>query len=549
MKYVHEYIAEAFVSEGTTTHFALLGDGNMHMATVMQDRHGVETILVRHEHAALGAAMGYHSATGKVGVASVTNGPGFTQMATILTSAVRENVPVVLFAGETPMSARWDMQETDQAGLAHACGATYIASHFVPRIGYDLQKAFLIARTERRPVVVGVPYDLQKQRIPADTGYESLAMPIRARAIPPREDQAQEVADLLLAAGNPIFLAGRGAVDAGCGPQIEALAQTCGALLSTTLRAKGFFDQSPLSLGICGGFAHERAVPLFEEADLLVAFGASLSYHTLDGGKMFPNARIAQVDLSPKTYHHGIRGADIHMTADARLAVEAIAAAYARGGPPKRTDERRRQETLVVRGTRADTTPYPAQDGTVDPRDFVEALETVLPADYEIVCGNGHQAYFHAMMRGYPAEKYHHMRNFGAIGNGFPMAIGVAAARKDGHVVIFDGDGSFIMNIQELETLRRHKLKLLIVCMNDGAYGSEIHKLRAENIPDRNVVFGRTDFASIAQGFGLGGATIRDLETLPDLMRAFEQGEESVVWNVHMSDRVMSPLMRRSVAR
>ena len=103
-------------------------------------------------------------------------------------------------------------------------------------------------------------------------------------------------------------------------------------------------------------------------------------------------------------------------------------------------------------------------------------------------------------MRGRRPENYHVIREFGAIGNGISLAIGVAAARKDGKTVLFDGDGGFLMHVQELETVRRHGLKLLFVVFNDGAYGSEIHKLRADGIDDSGSIFGRTDLAADRQG-------------------------------------------------
>ena len=105
--------------------------------------------------------------------------------------------------------------------------------------------------------------------------------------------------------------------------------------------------------------------------------------------------------------------------------------------------------------------------------------------------GSGHHLGFHTVMRGFEPTRYHCMRDFGAIGNSISYAIGVAAARKNGKVVLFEGDGSLLMHIQELEAVRRHGLKLLFVIANDGAYGAEIHKLRHEGIDDTGAIFGR----------------------------------------------------------
>ena len=181
-----------------------------------------------------------------------------------------------------------------------------------------------------------------------------------------------------------------------------------------------------------------------------------------------------------------------------------------------------------------------------DPRDVVAALEAALPAEWELVNSSGHCSFYFAQMPSRPQERFLTIREFGAIGNGIPFAMGVAAARPDRTVVLFDGDGSLLMHVQELDTIRRHGLNVLIVALNDGAYGSEIHKLRAEGLSDRGAVFGRPDLAAIARGFGIGGETIADLAALPALIARFAKSGGAAVWDVPISDRVQSPVIRRA---
>jgi thiamine pyrophosphate-dependent acetolactate synthase large subunit-like protein len=145
-----------------------------------------------------------------------------------------------------------------------------------------------------------------------------------------------------------------------------------------------------------------------------------------------------------------------------------------------------------------------------------------------------------------PQERFLTIREFGAIGNGISFPMGVAAARPDRPVVMFDGDGRLLMHVQELETIRRHKLNILIVVMNYGSYGSEIHKLRAEGMSDAGAVFGRTDLAAIARGFGLAGETLTDIGSLPDMVARFSAEGSAAVWDVPVSDRVISPVLRRA---
>src|SRR5437879_3035399 len=127
--------------------------------------------------------------------------------------------------------------------------------------------------------------------------------------------------------------------------------------------------------------------------------------------------------------------------------------------------------------------------------------------------------------------------------------MGVAAAKGHGKVVLIEGDGSLIMHIQELETIRRHGLRLLICVFNDGAYGAEIHKLRQDGLDDSGAIFGRPDFAAIARGFGLRGANVSDLGQFASLMRDYDSAGTAEIWNVPISDQVTSPSMRRVKAR
>jgi thiamine pyrophosphate-dependent acetolactate synthase large subunit-like protein len=199
-----------------------------------------------------------------------------------------------------------------------------------------------------------------------------------------------------------------------------------------------------------------------------------------------------------------------------------------------------------IRDSKPDSQAFDIEPGLLDPRRVVEALEAALPREWEMVNSGGHCSWFFAQMPSRPQERFLTIREFGAIGNGISFAMGVAAARPDRTVVLFDGDGSLMMHIQELETIRRHGLRILIVVMNDGAYGSEVHKLRAEGMPEDGAVFGYCDFAAIAQGFGLPGNGVRDLAHIPRLAAEFAASGSAAVWDFHVSDKVLSPTIRRA---
>jgi acetolactate synthase I/II/III large subunit len=515
----------------------------------MKNLDGMATFSARHEHCACAMAMGYHLATGKVGVASVTCGPGVTQITTALAVASRGRIPLVVFAGEAPINAKWYNQAIDQPPLAAAAGAHYISAHSPQRMHQYVREAFYVAQHERKPVVLGVPYDLQKQPLPNIGEYQpsSTILPWTEPA-PPNPRQIEQLVEKLAGAKCPIILAGRGVMRSGAAKEVEELAEQSGALLSTTLLARGMFDHNPFSIGVAGGFARDIAREVGEQADLVVAIGASLNYYTVDGGNMFPAAEVAQIDTEPLGLRNGMTAADLYLRADAKLAAaEALKRLRERGGV--KASIRSPDIARRIREQPADGAQFPVAPGLLDPRRAIDELDRVIPKDYDSVSGAGHQAYFHSTMRGRRPENYHAIREFGAIGNGISLAIGVAAARKNGKVVLFEGDGSLLMHIQELEMVQRHRLKLLICVLNDGAYGAEIHKLRADGMDDSGSIFGRTDLAAIAKGFGLRGATVTDVGQLRSLFAAYQAQDTAEVWNIHVSDRVVSPSTRRGVGR
>ncbi len=540
---VYDKLAELFRRENVRDCFALLGDANMNFATRLSEA-GCNMIYVRHEHCAAAAAMAYARKTGEVGVATVTCGPGLTQLTTALPAAVRARLPLIILAGEAPLKTGWYNQAIDQAPIIKATGADYHSLHFPARLPIAIRDAFLQAKRERRPVVVGVPFDLQNQRW--EDGSElpepsSKYVPVHSPLSANPEEVARAV-EVIEASRRIVVMAGLGAVEADAAEACRALASRVDGLLATTLPARGLFHDDDFSIGIAGGFSTDIARSCFEEADLVIAVGCSLAHHNSDGGKLWPSAKVLQVDIDPISMSQGRVAADIHLRADARLGVEQITSNV------KQRDAvwRSRELATQIKTAPADGSQFRENLNGHDPRKVVAALEDALPKDWEMVNSSGHCSYYFAQMPSRPQTRFLTIREFGAIGNGISFAMGVAAARPDDTVVLFDGDGSLLMHVQELETIKRHGLNILIVVMNDGGYGSEIHKLRAEGLNDNGAAFGRTDLAAIARGFGLQGVMVEDLDMIPSLVEAFAQQGGAAVWDVPVTDQIYSPVIRRA---
>ncbi|MDG2237864.1 MAG: thiamine pyrophosphate-binding protein [Arenicellales bacterium] len=541
--HVYDILASVFMREGVSTCFALLGDANMDWAARLSEQ-GCRMIYVRHEHCALAAAMAYARKTGEVGIATVTCGPGVTQLMTALPAAVRAHLPVVVFAGEAPLKSGWYNQGIDQAPLVTATGAAYHSLHLPKLMPVAVRDAFLQARRERRPVVIGVPFDLQNRSWdgPVKLPSPSCELLPRPAPLPTHPDDLARAARLIGAADRVVVLAGMGAVEADAGGACRELAAKTGGLLATTLPARGLFHDDPFCIGISGSFTTEVGLKYLADADLIVAVGCSLALHAGGGGQLWPKAETLHVDLQPVAVNQGQETAGYHLRADAQLATAALTAALPTRAETWRSDAMADR----IRNTRADNFTYELQPGLLDPRDVVEALEAALPDDWEMVNSSGHCAHFFAQMPSRHQDRFLTIREFGAIGNGTSFAMGVAAACPQRTVVLFDGDGSLLMHVQELETIKRHGMNILIVVMNDGGYGSEVHKLRSQGFPLDGAVFGHSDFAAIARGFGVDGKKVTDLADIPKLVAAFADSGTVAVWDFHVSDQVLSSIMRRT---
>ena len=455
----------------------------------------------------------------------------------------------MLFVGESPLRASWYNQEIDQAPFVTACGAEYVRILHKPRVTRQIQDAFSRTQMSGIPVVIGMPFDLQE----SEWGNLNFTIEAASDFVPsagkvfPDPGVVDAVTALVAQAKRPVLIGGRGAVLADAGPSCIRLADKIGAVLLTSLPARGLFHRSIHSLNVVGGFASDTAREACLESDLVIAVGTSLASHSADAGRLYPNAKILHIDTHPIIYQQGRVAAHHHLCADAKIGVDAILNALGdikscSSGSHEWRDELAAQQKAAEY---PDALPFQVAPDVIDPRQMIKALDQKLPKDWFMVNSSGHCSYYAAHMTGRSADAFLTIREFGAIGNGLSYAIGVAAARPETQVVLIDGDGGFLMHAQELETIKRHGIKLLMIVMNDAAYGSEIHKLRVDGHDETGAAFGQTDLASVARGFGLGGVSFTNLEELDAAFEDFVSSEKAALWDFHISDQIASPVMRR----
>jgi len=540
---VYQGLAKAFVGEGTSAVFGMMGDGNMYWMEALHDL-GVTLLEVRHEGAGLGMADGWARATHMPGVCTATCGPGVTQLATALVTAARAQSPLVAFVGESPTTDEEYIQRFDQSRFAEACEAGFVRV-LSPETAFDsVRKAFYRARLESRPILLSAPMDTQQKTMDDDEEYMPSSAVLHVEQAYPNPESLQRAAELIVAAQKPLVLVGRGAMLSDAGDASVKLAERIGALIGTTLMAKNWLSDSDYYVGISGFYGTRTAMELFQDVDCIVAVGASLNRYTTEGGYLFPNAKYIQVDNKPHVLMGGGRAADCYIHADARLGVERLDALLASRGYSSagyRTPEVKQR--LV--NHYADTAEFPIEADRVDPREVCLTLDETLPADVQLVMGSGASTGFTTMLFNRPRAFTLAGHWFGCIGQMLPAAMGTVVATGNKPTLLVDGDASLMMHLAELETAVRYDMPLLVTVLNDQALGSEYHKMKSHNMQAELATIPTPDLGEVCRAFGGRGRLATTVEHVRDAAQEWLANKGVMVIDARISRNVVTVPYRR----
>lgn len=325
-----------------------------------------------------------------------------------------------------------------------------------------------------------------------------------------------------------MFIAGRGARTAQARDALQALGDSCGALLATSAVARGLFAGDPWSLDVSGGFATPLCREILPQADLVVAWGAGLNvWTTVHGDLIGPHASAVQVDLDATAIgrHYpvdfGVVG-DVVGTAHAVLDSMKAKGHRGRGWRTDKIEER------LLTERRWNDVPFEdlSTDGAIDPRVLSRAPDDMLPTERTVAVDSGNFMAYPAMHSSVPDhEAFCFTQGFQSIGLGLPSAIGASVARPDRLSVAACGDGGLLASLSELETVARLERPMVIVVYNDQAHGAEVHHFADANLDI--VRFPDTDFAAIARAIGLESCTVRATSDL---------APSNVGWKARVSD-------------
>jgi acetolactate synthase I/II/III large subunit len=542
---VYEGLARAFVAEGVTSVFGMMGDGNMYWMEALHDL-GVNLLEVRHEGAGLGMADGWARITNTPGVCTATCGPGVTQLATALVTAARARSPLVAFVGEAPTTDEEYIQRYDQSRFAEACEAGFVRVLSADQAYDAVRRAFYLAKLESRPILLSAPMDTQQLNMEDDEEYIPSSAVMPQEPVSPNPRAIERAIALIAGAQRPVIVAGRGAVWSDAGNVVLKLARRTGALIATTLQAKNWLAGADPDYyaGISGFYGTRAAMELFQEADLVIGAGASLNRYTTEQGYLFPNARYIQIDLRPHVLMGGGRAADVYVHADARLGLEALESELASRGHSHvgfRTPEVKQR----LLNQHADTAEFPIESNRVDPREVCLALDEVVPTDVQLVLGSGASAGFSTMLFNRPERAVLAGHWFGCIGQMLPAAMGALVALGNKPTLLVDGDASAIMHLAELETAVRYDMPLLVVVLNDQALGSEYHKMKAHDRQAELATIPTPDLGAVATSFGGRGKLATSVEEVRAAASEWVANKGLMVIDARISRNVVTIPYRR----
>jgi acetolactate synthase-1/2/3 large subunit len=516
-------VMECLKAEGVDVVFGLPGGANLPTYDAFVDG-GIRHILVRHEAGGGHAAEGYAKATGRVGVALGTSGPGATNLVTPIVDAMMDSVPVVFITGQvrTELLGTDGFQEADTMGITMpAVKHSWMIQHpdEIPR---SLHEAFHVARTGRPgPVVVDIPQDLSR----ADIDYQPVTdvkLPGYQPTTEGNTKQIRQAAKALASARRPVLYVGGGVVNAGASQELRELATLDRFPVTCTIMALGAFPAPhPQWLGMLGMHGTRAANYAMDEADLICCVGARFDDRITGKLSEFaPRAKFIHIDVDPAEISKNVP-VHIPVVGDAKNVLTKLVAEY---------------RALEIDSSRLDTwweriegwrAKHPlrydeAANGEIKPQYLVQALYEATDGDAIVTTDVGQ----HQM---WAAQYYHfnHPRRWinsgglGTMGFGLPAAMGAKIGCPDATVVCLAGDGSVQMNMQELATCAQEGIDIKVVIMNNGYLGMvrQWQELFWDGRYSQVDMGDFPDFVKLAEAYGVTGLRLTRSAGLVEALR------------------------------
>lgn len=527
-----QMLIEAFKNEGVEVVFGYPGGAVLNIYDEIYKQNYFEHILTRHEQAAIHAADGYARVSGKVGVAIVTSGPGFTNAVTGIATAYTDSIPMVIISGQvaTSLIGTDAFQEIDAVGISRPCTKHNFLVRTVEELPTILKQAFFIARSGRAgPVHVDIPKDVTAEI--AHFNYpETISMKTYKPTIKGNPRQIQKAADAIKESRQPVLYIGGGSVLSGSTDLVRLLAKNTTIPTVETLMARGTLAHNdPMLLGMVGMHGTYAANMAMSEADLMIALGARFDDRVTGRLSEFAkHAKIIHIDIDPSSIGK-IVDVDFPIVGDLKAVLIDLMEQLKDYDKSKIESWKKRLENYAT----IHPLVYSNEGEKIKPQWVIEQVGKELGSRAVITTDVGQHQMWTAQF--YPFDGVNSWVTSGGLGTmgyGFPAAMGAKKAAKDKVVVNFTGDGSILMNIQELMTTVSDNIPVINIILNNNYLGM-VRQWQTFFYEDRLSSVNlekQPDFVMLARAFGAFGARVEKKEDfIPTLKEAIASGKPAMI--------------------
>ncbi|MEW2012084.1 MULTISPECIES: acetolactate synthase large subunit [Microbacterium] len=544
---------------GVTDVFGLPGGAIIEVYDPLMDSTDLRHILVRHEQGAGHAAEGYAAASGRVGVAIATSGPGATNLVTAIADAYMDSMPIVCITGQvySTLMGTDAFQEADIVGITMPITKHSFLVKDPAEIPGAIAAAFEIASTGRPgPVLVDITKDAQQAKAPF-VWPPKVDLPGYRPVTKAHGKQIQAAAQLISEAKKPVLYVGGGVVRAGAAGELRRFAEATGAPVVTTLMARGAFpDSHPQQLGMPGMHGTVPAVLALQESDLIVALGARFDDRVTGKAALFaPHAKVVHVDIDPAEISK-IRSADVPIVGDLKDVLVDLDAAFAGVAKP---DVSEWWSYLDGLRTEFPLGAAPTSDGLLSPQHVIQRIGELTGPEGVFAAGVGQHQMWAAQYIGYERPNaWLNSGGAGTMGYAVPAAMGAKVAQPDRTVWAIDGDGCFQMTNQELATCAINDIPIKVAIINNSSLGmvrqwqTLFYDGRHSNT-DLNTghdTIRIPDFVKLAEAYGCLAIRVEKEEDVDAAIRtALETNDRPVVIDFVVSaDAMVWPMVPQGVS-
>lgn len=556
-----EIIWEVLVSEGVEVVFGYPGGCNLPMYDAMP-RYPLRHVLVRHEQNAGHAADGYAKASGKVGVALGTSGPGATNLVTAIANAMLDSVPTVFITGQVGSNLIGSdaFQETDVTGVTLPITKHNYLVMSVEELAPTLREAFKLAREGRPgPVLVDIPKDVQNQICELTTAESDPQRPgaRRRQKVLDADASGQDarILELVKQAERPVILAGQGVLISGAMEELRVFAEKAQVPVAFTLLGLDSMPHShPLALGMMGMHGEAFVNTAIQEADLLLAFGMRFDDRVTGRLDQYaPKAKKIHIDIDAAEINKNVR-ADVGLVSDLKTALRRLV--------PELPELRHDAWLGFIDGLRKDTVArdikYLGHENKLFAAHVVHDLWEEAGPDVTVATDVGqHQMWVAQYFKATNPHTFIWSGGLGTMGYGVPSAIGAQMARPDRETWVFVGDGGFQMSIPELATIQQERLPVKIAVINNGYLGMvrQWQELFYDNRYHATPILS-PDFVKLAEAYEIPGLRVsrredvkaavrRARETKGPMLIEFQVEKADMVWPMVTAGSDLGTMLRR----